>query len=152
MSDSSEQASTAPLEEQVSSASGAFDERPRVLIVEDNPSTQYLLQNLLEDQYEVSAAVGAQEAMRLADRETPFDVVLMDIQLGGGNSGTEVMKQLRRQAAYKETPIAAVTAYALPGDEKAFLEAGFDAYLSKPFTARKLRALVAELLPSEAAS
>ena len=41
-------------------------------------------------------------------------------------------------SAYTYAPILAVTAYALPGDEERFIEAGFDAYLPKPFTRDQL--------------
>jgi CheY-like chemotaxis protein len=48
------------------------------------------------------------------------------------------MRELRSMPTYRTTPIIAATAYALPGDRDRFLEMGFSAYLSKPFTADEL--------------
>jgi CheY-like chemotaxis protein len=48
------------------------------------------------------------------------------------------MRRLRELPRYAQTPMVACTAYAMPGDEEQFLEAGFDAYLAKPFRAEDL--------------
>jgi len=123
----------------------------RLLVVEDNKDTQVLIQSLLEKFGSVKVASNAEEAMREAAHsiESPdgrFDMVLMDINLGDGPSGTEVMKSLRAIPAYREVPVAALTAYALPGEQEAFLKAGFNAYLSKPFKEEDLLKLISQLL------
>ena len=51
---------------------------------------------------------------------------------------------------YAEVPVVAVTAYVMPEDRARFLEAGFDAYLGKPFTEEQLRNLLLEVLPAPA--
>jgi CheY-like chemotaxis protein len=122
-----------------------------MLIVEDNKDTQFLIQNMLEDVGDVRVASNAEEALRearltLETSKGAFDLVLIDINLGEGPSGEDVLMELRAMPAYQDVPIAAVTAYALPGDREGFLETGFNAYLSKPFQGDALRALVSELL------
>ena len=61
------------------------------------------------------------------------DIVLMDIQLPD-DSGLDVTRQLKADAELRDTPIIAVTALALGGDEERVLEAGCDAYISKPIS------------------
>ena len=123
----------------------------RMLVVEDNRDTQFLLQNMLGPVGDVRLASNAEEALREARNtlETPagpFDLVLIDINLGEGPNGKDVLVELRAMPAYRDVPIAAVTAYALPGDREDFLRTGFNAYLSKPFREDTLRALISNLL------
>jgi two-component system cell cycle response regulator DivK len=61
-------------------------------------------------------------------------------------SGLEVTRQLREIPEFKRTPIIAVTAYAMMGDKEKALDAGCDAYLSKPIRARDLPGLIAKML------
>lgn len=108
--------------------------RCHFLLVEDDPDTQTLIVDLLPDQCALTVAVNAEEAITAAQRVLnttgrPFDAVLMDINLGGGPSGTDVLNMLRAIPAYRTVPIAALTAYALPGDRERFLLFGFDAYI-----------------------
>ena len=58
----------------------------------------------------------------------------MDINLGDGLSGLEVTKKIKKLKDYKETPIVAITAFAMEGDKEEFLSAGCTHYLSKPFS------------------
>ncbi len=104
----------------------------RILLVEDDVDTQQLLLALLEQRYDVTVASRADEAYRIAYRQT-FDMILTDIDLGDGPDGSDLLRKLRAIPAYAATPIVAVTAYALPGDRERFLEMGFTAYVSKPF-------------------
>ena len=62
-----------------------------------------------------------------------YDAVLMDINLGDGTSGLDVLRALRALPDYAKVPIIAVTTYELPGDRDRFIEQGFDGYLPKPF-------------------
>ena len=98
-------------------------------------------------QEKARAAAQAGTARRtLESPDGPFDLVLIDINLGEGPNGKDVLSELRAMPAYRDVPIAAVTAYALPGDRETFLNTGFNAYLSMPFREDALRALVSNLL------
>jgi len=118
--------------------------RPRVLLVEDNKNTQFLIENLLESAFEVTLTTNAEDAL-LEAFHNEYDLVLMDINLGVGPNGAEVLRELRAMPTYHDIPIAALTAYALPGDKERFLDMGFSAYLSKPFNVEELLALTARL-------
>ena len=116
----------------------------RLLLVEDHEDTQQLLMEVLESSYDVSVAGQAAEAYLLA-LEQRFDLILMDIDLGEGPDGAELLRQLRAVPEYADVPIVAVTAFAMPGDRERFLEMGFTAYVSKPFDVDELLRLPLEL-------
>ncbi len=90
-------------------------------------------------------AVDGKEALDVAARERP-DLIIMDIQLPG-LSGIEVTRKLRQIPEFRHTPIVAITAYAMKGDPEKYIEAGFNAYLSKPINTREMPMKIAELLP-----
>ena len=117
----------------------------RMLVVEDNPDIQTLIGSLFSDKYELEAAETATDAIRMA-HHTPYDLLLLDIHLKGNENGVDVLRQLRQEKAYERVPMVAMTAYALPGDQERFIEAGFDAYLAKPFGPEEIDELVADLL------
>lgn len=109
----------------------------RILLVEDNADTRFLVESLLEDTFSIRTAADAETALQLVSDHT-FDLVLMDINLGGGATGEDVAGRIRSMEGFADVPVVAVTAYALPGDREAILKKGFDAYLSKPFTGDEL--------------
>ena len=111
--------------------------RPRVLVVEDNADTRTLVNHLLRKSYDVACASNGEEALDLAG-ETDYDVLLVDINLGKGKSGEDVLHEVKRLPGYLNTPIIAVTAYAMPGDKERFFAEGFDDYVSKPFSKQRL--------------
>jgi CheY-like chemotaxis protein len=67
---------------------------------------------------------------------------LLDINLGRGIDGVELMQQIRQIKHYKNIPIVAVTAYAAETDKLEFLAKGFTHYLSKPFSSQELKDLL----------
>ena len=111
--------------------------RPRVLVVEDNADTRTLVNHLLRKNYEVVCASDGDEALTLA-AENNYDVLLVDINLGKGKSGEDVLHAVKSLPTYEDTPIIAVTAYAMPGDRERFFSEGFDDYVSKPFSKQRL--------------
>ena len=94
--------------------------------------------------YTLLMATDGEEALDIAMREQP-DLIIMDVQLPK-MSGLEVTKNLREASAFSHTPIIGVTAYAMKGDKEKVLEAGCDAYLSKPINTRELPEVIAEML------
>ena len=118
--------------------------KPKILLVEDNEDTQWLVEEVLKSQFDVSVAANAEEAIMDAFH-VEYAIILMDINLGEGANGEAVLNELRAMPMYKDVPIAAITAYALPGDRERFLEMGFTAYLPKPFTAKELMVLMMRL-------
>ena len=142
--DASPEVPSAPDEE----AEGA---RAVILVLEDNPDTRTLIGRRLSTYYEVEVVGTPEEALELA-RQNRYDLLLLDINLGTSMDGLDVLEVMRTLPLHGETPAIAVTAYAMPGDRERFLEAGFDGYLSKPFTKMQLfGALEAHLQPAVSA-
>ena len=101
-----------------------------ILVVEDNPLNRELMQQLLEDDHEVSLAVDGAEGVALAIASLP-ELILMDLSMPVVD-GFEAHKRLRADARTKHIPIIAVTAHAIRGDRERVLALGFDGYVSKP--------------------
>ncbi len=123
----------------------ALDARPRVLIVDDNEQAREVAVHALDDAFRVAIAVNGDDALAAIEADPP-DVVVLDIHLGLSLSGEDVMREIRASTAFARLPLVAATAYGLPGDRERFLAAGFDAYLTKPYTRSGLRATVAVAL------
>lgn len=111
----------------------------QLLVVEDNPNTRALAHHLLRPpRYQVAYAAGVEEALTQI-REQSFDALLIDINLGASEDGVGLLHRLRALPAISASvPAIAFTAHAMPGDEERLLDAGFDDYLSKPFSEREL--------------
>ncbi len=126
-----------------------------VLVVEDNPVNQEVCSQMLKRLgCEVRVAASALEGLRRLG-EQRFDLVLMDIQMPGMD-GVEALSWFRRGSSTRftflspsDTPVIAVTANALEGDEQRFLDVGFDDYLSKPFRQGQLHKMLVEHTQAE---
>jgi len=118
------------------------------LIVEDNALNLKLMCDLLEasDIATWQTNDGAR-ALELVRKHRP-DIVLMDIQLPDV-SGLEVTRQIKADAELRHIPIIAVTALALRGDEERVLEAGCDAYISKPISVASFLEEIKKFLGAE---
>ncbi len=116
----------------------------RVLLAEDSPDTQRLLDFMLSKQgADVVVAdngeVAAKLAMAARDEQRPFDVILMDIDMPimDGNVAVATL----REAGY-DLPVIALTARSSETDRRGCLDAGFDAFVSKPVFHKQLIELV----------
>jgi two-component system, cell cycle response regulator DivK len=103
----------------------------KILVIEDNEQNLYLIRYILEDcNYEVFSAADGKEGIGLAASLKP-DLILLDIQLPIMN-GYTVASHLRENPDLADTPIVAVTSYAMPGDREKAMEAGCSGYIEKP--------------------
>ena len=119
-------------------------DRPVVLVIEDDPSARMLMRHALRDVVRTDAASTVADALRMAET-VPYDGLLVDLNLPDGD-GTEVVDTLREQTPYWGVPMVAVTAHQLPEGRGHFLNAGFDAYVAKPFEKEELCTLVRHLV------
>ncbi|HET7762258.1 MAG TPA: response regulator [Phycicoccus sp.] len=109
----------------------------RVLVVEDNERNLELVRAVLEHAgFEVRGAGTAEEAITDAVANPP-DLVLMDLQLPGGD-GVAGLEWLRANPVTEAIPVVALTALAMPEDKERVRRAGFDGYLEKPISVRDL--------------
>ncbi len=124
-------------------ASGHAPRSLRVLVVEDHPVNQMLTSRLLEKRgHRVQVAGNGSAALAATEREV-FDVVLMDVRMPGMD-GLEVTARIRHRERLTggHLAIVAVTADAMMGDRERCLEAGMDAYLTKPVRGDQLAKVV----------
>ena len=118
----------------------------RILVIEDQEDNRRILRDLLTSAgYEMIEAATGEEGVAAAETHRP-DLILMDIQLPGLD-GYEAARRIKANSALRHIPIIAVTSYALSGDDVKALEAGCDAYVTKPFSPRALLAKIREYLP-----
>ena len=117
----------------------------KILIVEDNPQSMKIVMMALRPHgYNLLEATDGEEALEIVSREKP-DLIIMDVQLPR-LSGLEVTRRLRQMPAFSHVPIIVITAYAMKGDKEKAIEAGCDAYFTKPINTRELPQIVAEML------
>lgn len=103
----------------------------RILVIEDNEQNLYLVRFILEDcGYEVFSAMDGKAGIEAAASLRP-DLILLDIQLPVMD-GYDVARSLRRNPELADTPIVAVTSYAMPGDREKAIESGCSGYIEKP--------------------
>src|SRR6202048_355897 len=123
------------------------NKRKRILVVEDNQLSLALLKQLLEVHgYEILETPEGLQAIDIARDEQP-DLILVDIRLPD-ISGLDVTRLLKQDDQTKAIPIIAVTAFAMPGDEKRVLEAGCAAYIAKPIILDNLLRAIQSILSS----
>jgi two-component system sensor histidine kinase/response regulator len=105
----------------------------RVLVAEDNEINIFLVRTILEAVgFELVVAVNGHEAIEAARRQ-PFDLILMDVQMPDMDGLTATRRIRALGGAAADTPIVAMTANAMRGDQEACLAAGMDDFISKPF-------------------
>ena len=111
----------------------------RILIVEDEPSIALALEDdLRREGYQTEVATdGVSAARRALSRE--FDLILLDVMLPK-QDGFEVCRQVRRAGI--DTPILMLTAKTQEAEKVMGLELGADDYITKPYSARELRARI----------
>lgn len=121
--------------------------RPRTLIVDDTPLNLKLLSALLAaNQFPIATATSAEDAAALLATED-YGLLLLDVRLPGID-GLALARQLRADARHARLVIVAVTANAMKADEAAALDAGCDAFVTKPINTRTLVATLDALLAS----
>jgi two-component system, cell cycle response regulator DivK len=109
----------------------------RILVVEDQEDLRGVLRDLLSGSgYAVVEAADGQDGINKAKSERP-DLILMDIQLPVLD-GYEATRQIKADPSLANTPIIAVSSFAMKGDEEKARGAGCDHYVTKPYSPLQL--------------
>lgn len=119
----------------------------KILVVEDNPINQEIAVEILKTVGVIPrVAKDGEQAIEAVSSES-YDAVLMDIQMPRMD-GYEATRKIRENERFQTLPIIAMTASALPSDEKKCMDAGMNAYVTKPVQLKKLfQALIHHALP-----
>jgi signal transduction histidine kinase/DNA-binding response OmpR family regulator len=123
--------------------------QPRLLLVEDNAVNQrVVLAMLRKKNYAIEVANNGQEALDKLERAAErYNLVLMDVQMPVLD-GLETTRAIRRNKSWDYLPIIAMTAHAMIGDRERCLQAGMNAYISKPVQQAGLIAVIEQYLAS----
>ena len=121
------------------------DKSLTVLLVEDTEDNRFMMRRLLEmTGYRVVEAMNGEEAVKLAERETP-QLILMDLSLPviDGLAATRLIRQLPQLAL---TPIIAVSAHDTSDFQSEAIRAGCNSYVTKPIDFSELETLIRQLV------
>jgi putative two-component system response regulator len=116
------------------------DERPTLLLVDDEAANLQVLRHTLNDRYRLVFARDGQRALEIV-RSTPPDLVLLDIMMPG-LSGFDVLRQLKADLSTSGIPVIFVSALADAASEEKGLELGAVDFITKPFNPHIVRARV----------
>ena len=112
-------------------------QKPRVLIIDDDPTLRSLEQVVFErDGFEVSLASDGSEGVRLA-LMNPHNIIILDIMMEGLH-GFEVCKMLRANSSIRHTAIIITSGKSFKPDIDKAMELGADSYVVKPFSPKEL--------------
>lgn len=124
----------------------------RILVADDNNLNCTYLKEILSVQgHSVVIVSNGKETIERLKQES-FDVVLMDVQMPvmDGIEATRIIRSGTYGGVPRDIPIIAITAYTVLGDKERFLEAGMNAYISKPMTSLDLTNALATLFTANA--
>lgn len=121
----------------------------RILLVDDEPDAREMAQVALNSLGAlVSVAGSGAEALQMLASSSRFDVLISDIGMPEMD-GLMLIRQVRKNASLRNLPAVALTAFAMESDRLAGLSAGFQAYVTKPISLRRLSEAVAQALAGE---
>lgn len=124
---------------------GNTAEKPKLLITEDDYENQKFLSLFLKKYFLIDVCESSDEFYQLVDAQN-YDIILMDISIKGNKNGLELTKELKNNPRYADVPIICYTAHALYTDRLNALDAGCDAYVTKPSDINTLLRSMFELL------
>lgn len=120
------------------------EDKPRVLVIDDNADIRVYVTALLGDEYDVMEASDGSEGLKKAVREVP-DVVVCDVMMSGMD-GLECCKHLKSDSLTCHIPVILLTAKTLDEHRAEGYAYGADAYLTKPFNGNVLKARIKNLI------
>ncbi|MBJ2124601.1 response regulator [Flavobacterium sp. IB48] len=119
--------------------------KKRVLIVDDDSRNIFALVNTLKAKsYDCLSCLSAEEALKILKENSSIDAVLIDMMMPEMD-GYEAIPLIKEIPSQESTLVIAVTAQAMAGDREKCLQAGADAYISKPVDVDKLLQILEEI-------
>ncbi|SDB30712.1 diguanylate cyclase (GGDEF) domain-containing protein [Desulfonatronum thiosulfatophilum] len=107
------------------------EEKPRILIIDDEKASIQVLSDILRNHYDISMALNRQQAISLAFAENKPDIILLDIQMQDLD-GFEFCRRMQENPDTRDIPVIFITASSLEHFEELGLAAGAVDYITKP--------------------
>lgn len=108
-------------------------QKATILVVDDNADNLTLMSGLLKDKYKVKVANSGERGLRIAQSDTPPDLILLDIMMPEMD-GYEVCQDLKYDPRTRDIPVIFLTAKSEVEDERRGLEVGAADYITKPIS------------------
>lgn len=125
--------------------------RPHILIVEDEPSIEFLIKTIIakQGQWKTTSVVDGSQAVK-SWRKGDHDVIIMDIKMANmdGIKATKVIRRKEKLTGRKRTPIVAFTGYADERTRQECFDAGVDEFIPKPVKMEVLLRTIKRFLSS----
>ncbi|HON19241.1 MAG TPA: response regulator [Salinivirgaceae bacterium] len=116
----------------------------KILVVDDSPTSLYLLENMFQGNYLVITAASGEAAIKYLETNTP-DLILLDIMMPH-ISGIDVLERIRKTERLKDLPVIIISAIT----DEIYIEKarnlGVNHYVTKPINVEELIQLVSNLL------
>jgi DNA-binding response OmpR family regulator len=107
------------------------EQKPKLLIIEDDFENQKFLNFFLKRYFRVDVCDSSDTFYELINKEKA-DIILMDISIRGPKNGLQLTKELKDDPKFSKIPVICYTAHAFNKDRLNAIDAGCDAYISKP--------------------
>lgn len=120
------------------------NDRPRLLVIDDNPDIRRMVAQLLADDYNVISAPDGREGVRMAARYVP-DLIICDVMMPVMD-GMECCKRIKAEVSTSHIPVLMLTACSLDEQRIEGYDSGADGYLAKPFNSAVLKSRCAALI------
>lgn len=120
------------------------DDKPLLLIIDDNKDIREMVSELMKDDYNVIMASNGREGIRKASKYVP-DLIVCDVMMPGMD-GMECCTKLKSETVTSHIPVLMLTACSLDAQRVQGFDSGADGYLSKPFSTEVLKAHSASLI------
>lgn len=134
------EAELAPVDRELSFS----DDRPLLLVIDDNKDIQLLISQLLKDDYNIITASDGREGVRMAARYVP-DLIICDVMMPVMD-GLECCRRIKTEISTSHIPVLMLTACSMDEQRIQGYDSGADGYLPKPFNNAVLRARCSSLI------
>ncbi len=132
------------LTDQITSPDDTMEQKPAILIIDDNKDVCDYVASLLTDNYTVITAENGETGIEKGIKEVP-DLVISDVMMPD-ISGLDVCSRLKKETATSHIPVILLTARSMDDQQVEGYDCGADAYITKPFNGKVLQACVKNLL------
>ena len=122
-----------------------IQDKPTILVVDDNMDARLFLQRSLDDEYHVLVAANGKEALHILAKNNKVSIVVSDIMMPDMD-GLQLFRHIKDNIKYSHIPVILLTAKSSEENIVAGLEEGADDYITKPFSLAVLRLRIRKIL------